>query len=56
MEQPFSPELEIIVRGSIKRFEEFAGPIMLPMAKSMGWITEFEKEIRRVIIEARSLR
>jgi len=49
-----APELEKLVAASIKRFEEFLGPVMLPTARIMGYMDAFETEIRRVIQEARS--
>jgi hypothetical protein len=48
------PPLEEIAQASLKRFEEFIGPVMLPTAKIMGFVEAFETEIRRVIVEARS--
>ena len=49
MPAALSPELEVIVKASIKRFEEFLGPVMLPTAKMLGYMDAFETEIRRVI-------
>jgi hypothetical protein len=46
------PVVEQIVRDSVKRFEDFLG-MWATMARSNGWMTEFENEVRRVATEAR---
>lgn len=54
MMMPDSPDpaVEQIVRDSVKRFEDFLG-IWSTLARTNGWMTEFENEVRRVAIEAR---
>ena len=42
-----------IVAESLARFKEFIGTMALMFAESQGWLKEYEKEIRRVIVEAR---
>ena len=49
---PTDPVIEQIVRDSVKRFEDFLG-MWTTLARSNGWMQEFENEVRRVAIEAR---
>jgi hypothetical protein len=51
---PLSVELEKIVRESMKHFEDYVGPVMMPTVKLMGYMEAFEKEIRWAIEQARS--